>query len=219
MIFSIIIFVVLFLFASNYFQIVTFASLAVGTKIKTSRVVDKWILKTIKVKTGLILKDLTIFHDAKPYGMMAGLPPFPQLIISEKMYKTFDHDEMEWVILHEAGHCVLWHNLEAVIIEIISMSVGVYFIKTFHPNVLLTIILSLIISIISVQIIRRLIEYEADKFSISRVTNPQGVITAQAKLRKYYKDTLFNSEKSIIRKLFHWNISPSLRINMAKELI
>lgn len=217
MIITIILFIIIFLFSANYFQVVTFASLVVGPKIKTSKIVDKWIISTIKDKTGLVLKNLTIYHDKMPYGMMAGIPYFPELIISEKLYKIFNKDEMEWVILHEAGHCVLWHNPLAIIIEFILMFGGTYLTKIAQLNIFSTILLSLILSIISVQIIRRIVEYEADKFSISRVTNPQGVITAQDKFRKYYTNSVFGSEDSIVRKLFHWNISPVLRIKMAKQ--
>lgn len=219
MIFSIVIFVLLFLVTVNYFQLITFASLIVGPKIKTSIIIDKWILQTIKDKTGLVLKDITIFHDKKPYAMMAGIYPFPKLIISEEMYKVFNRDEMEWVILHEAGHCVLWHNLKAIIIEGLILTLGISFINLFQSNMFLAPIFSLILSILCVQIIRWLIEYQADKFSINRVTNPEGVITAQAKLKKYYETSLFNSEKSLISTLLHWNISSDLRIKMAKRVI
>lgn len=209
MTFSLILFILIFLITSNYFQLMTFASLIVGSKIKTSTIVDKWIIKTIKDKTGLVLKNLIIFHDKKPYAMMAGIYPFPKLIISEEMYKVFNRDEMEWVILHEAGHCVLWHNLKAIIIEGLILTLGISFINLFQPSILMAAILSLILSILCIQIIRRFIEYEADKYSINKVNNPEGVITAQAKLRKYYKTGLY--------KLFlNWNISPDLRIKMAK---
>ncbi len=209
MTFSLVLFILIFLIAVNYFQLVTFASLIVGPKIKTNRIVDKWILKTIKNKTGLVLKDITIFHDQKPYAMMAGIYPFPKLIISEKMYKTFNRDEMEWVILHEAGHHLLWHNLKAIIIEGIILTLGIKLIYLFQLNILLSGLLSLFFCILTVQVIRYAIEYQADNFSIKRVTNPQGVITAQAKFKKYYKTGFY--------KLFlNWNISPDLRIKMAK---
>jgi|SRR3989339_1374780 len=214
---SIIIFVLFFLTLVNYFQLVTFASLIIGSKIKTSTIVDEWIIKTIKEKTGLALKNITIFHDKRPYGMMGGIYPFPILIISEEMYKSFNHNEMEWVLLHEAGHHLLWHNLEAIIIEGITMFLGIKLIYLLLLNVFWSGILSAFFSILTVQIIRYVIEYQADKFSIKRVTNPQGVVTAQAKLRKYYNISLFNSEKSLIRIFLHWNISPDLRIKMAKS--
>ena len=208
MIFSSVIFILIFLVTVNYFQLFTFASLIVGPKIKTSVIVDEWILKTIKKKTGLVLKNVTIFHDQRPYAMMGGIYPFPMLIISEKMYKVFNHDEIEWVILHEAGHHVLWHNLKAIIIEGIILTFGIKLVYLFQLNVLLSGVLSLFMGILSVQIIRYIIEYQADKYSIERVTNLQGVITAQAKLKKYYKTSLC--------KLFlNWNISPDLRIKIA----
>jgi len=214
---SLILFILIFLFLVNYFQLVTFTSLIIGPKIKTSLIVDDWILKTIKNKTGLVLKNITIFHDQRPYAMMGGIYPFPILIISEKMYKIFDKDEMEWVILHEAGHHLLWHNLEAIIIEGVILTLGIKFIFLFQLNIFLSGILSLFFSILAVQVIRYAIEYQADKFSIKRVTNPRGVITAQSKLRKYYNVSLFKSEKSLIRIFLHWNISPDLRIKMAKQ--
>ncbi|MCR4276675.1 MAG: M48 family metallopeptidase [Candidatus Roizmanbacteria bacterium] len=216
MTFSLIIFILIFLIAVNYFQLVTFASLIVGPKIKTNTIIDKWIINTIKYKTGLVLKNIKIFHDKRPYAMMGGIYPFPILIISEKMRKLFNKDEMEWVVLHETGHHLLWHNLEAIIIEGVTISLGVKLIHLLQLNIFSSGLLSIFFSILAVQIIRYGIEYQADKFSILRVSDPEGVITAQAKLKKYYKDSLFNSEKSLLRILFHWNISPGLRIKMAK---
>jgi hypothetical protein len=64
--------------------------------------------------------------------------------------------------------------------------------------------------------LRWLIEYQADKFSIERVDNPEGVITAQDKFRTAKYKNLFNSEKSLGRFLLYWNIYPSKRIEMAK---
>ncbi len=216
MIFSSVIFILIFLVVVNYFQLVTFTSLVVGPKIKTSVIVDEWILKTIKKKTGLVLKNVTIFHDQRPYAMMGGIYPFPLLIISEKIHKVFNKDEMEWVILHETGHHLLWHNLEVIIIEGAVILLGIKLIYLLQLNIFWTGILSIFFSILTIQIIKYAIEYQADKFSIMRVSNPQGVITAQAKLKKYYKDSLFNSERSLLRFLLHWNISPDLRIKMAK---
>ena len=210
MIFSLILFILVFLVAVNYWQLITFASLIIGPKIKTSTIVNKWILRTIKNKTGLVLKNITIFHDKRPYAMMGGIYPFPKLIISEEMLKVFNKDELEWVLLHEAGHHLLWHNLKAIIIEGTMITLGLKLIYLFQLNIFLSGILSLFFSILTVQVIRYAIEYQVDKFSIRRVTNPQGVITAQAKFKKYYKTNLY--------KLFlNWNISPDLRIKMAKQ--
>ena len=57
---------------------------------------------------------------------MAGLPFWPKIILSEGLYKSFNRDELEWVILHEAGHCVLWHNLQAFLIQVFILLFTLY---------------------------------------------------------------------------------------------
>ena len=148
---------------------------------------------------------------------MAGLPFWPKMILSEGLYKNLNRDELEWVILHEAGHCVLWHNLEAFIIELVFIFSGLYLIKVFELNLLGSFLVSIFFSLICIQIIRWSIEYFADKYSINRVDNPRGVITAQDKFRKNYFKNPFNKEGSILRFLLHWNITYSKRIEMAKR--
>lgn len=218
---SYIVFVIIFLFICNYFQILHFAKLIVGPKIKTEILKDDWINSVVKKKTGLNLKDITLFKDPKMYGMMTGLGPWimPRMILSEGLYKNLNKDELEWLILHEAGHCVLLHNLQSMIIELVFLSIGLYLISTNNIDLFLIPILSLVLSIISIQIIRLMTEYTADIYSISRLDNPKGVITAQDKFRKNYKGSIFSNEKSIVRFLFHWNIYPSQRIKMARKVI
>ena len=212
-------FTIIYLIICNWFQLQSFLSIVIGPKYKTSFIDDKWIKSIVKKKTGLSLLDITIFHDKRPYGMMAGLPFWPKMILSEGLYKNFNKDELEWVILHEAGHCVLWHNLQSFLIEMIILGGGIYSINKYHLSLFIVFLLSIILSCISIQIIRWTTEYVADKYSIARVDNPMGVITAQDKFRNAYEKNLFNSEKSILRFLLHWNIYPSLRIKMAKERI
>ncbi len=208
---------IIFLVVSNWFQLFSFLRLIVGPKIKTSFVDDKWIKSIVKEKTGLSLLDITIFQEKRMHGMMAGLPFWPKMILSEGLYKNFNKDELEWVILHEAGHCVLWHNLEAFLIEIFILVFGIYTILLTKMNILLIPLFSLALSFVCIQIIRWVVEYAADKYSIDRVGNPKGVITAQDKFRKNYYKNPFNDENSIFRFLLHWNIYPSKRIEMANK--
>ena len=203
---NIIIFIILFLVIVNWFQIISFSSLFVGPKIKTSTIKDEWIKNVVKKKTGLNLFDVTLFHDKKMYGMMAGLPFWPKMILLTGLYKSFNKDELEWVILHEAGHCVLWHNLQSFFIEMIILSVGIYLIQKNKINLFFIPLYAILLSIVSIYLIRWTTEYMADKYSINLVDNPRGVITAQDKFKK-----------SIFRFLFHWNISSTLRIKMAKR--
>lgn len=212
-----IVFVILFLAIVNWSQIISFSSLFIGPKIKTGTIKDEWINNIIKKKTGLQLLDITLFHDKKMYGMMAGLPFWPKMILSTGLYETLDKDELEWVILHEAGHCVMWHNLQSFFIEMIVMIVGIYLIKISNINLFFIPIHAIFLSIIAIHLIRWMTEYVADKYSINLVDNPNGVITAQEKFRINYSKNFMNDEKSIFRFLFHWNIYPSLRIKMANK--
>jgi hypothetical protein len=71
--------------------------------------------------------------------------------------------------------------------------------------------------LICIQIIRWAIEYTADRFSIDRVDNPEGVISAQEKFRTANTKIPFHSENSIFRFFLYWNIYPSKRILMARK--
>lgn len=216
---NIIFFTLIYLFVVNWSQVITFSTLFIGSKIKTSSINDKWIKNIIKKKTGLTLLDITLFHDKKMYGMMAGLPFWPKMILSTELYKSFNKDELEWVILHEAGHCVLWHNLQFFLIEMTILFFGIYLIKISNINLFFIPIHAILLSIVCIQIIRWTTEFAVDRYSINLVDNPKGVITAQDKFRKNYSKNFMNDEKIIFRFLFHWNITPSLRIKMAKKRI
>lgn len=212
-----IVFSVIFLVVCNWFQLFSFLRLLVGPRIKTETVSDKWIKSVVKKKTGLALLDITLFKEKRMYGMMAGLPFWPKMILSEGLYKNFSKDELEWVILHEAGHCVLWHNLEAFLIEMAILALGIYSIWKMRIGILLVPLFSLALSFVCIQIIRWAIEYVADRYSINRVENPEGVISAQEKFRKNPFRSPFYKEGSMLRFLLYWNIYPSRRIRMAKK--
>ena len=214
---NIILFIIFFLAVVNWFQIISFSSLFIGPKIKRTTIKDEWINKIVKIKTGLTLLNITLFHDKKMYGMMAGLPFWPKMILSTGLYESLDKDELEWVILHEAGHCVLWHNLQSFFIEMITLAFGIYLIKISNINLFFIPIHAILSSIVAIHLIRWTTEYVADKYSINLVDKPKGVITAQDKFRKNYAKNFMNDEKSIFRFLFHWNIYPSQRIEMAKR--
>ena len=214
---SSLIFISTYLIICNWFQLVNFLSIFIGPKNKPSFVDDKWIKSIVNEKTGLSLLDISIFHDKKMYGMMVGLPFWPKMVLSEGLYKTFNKDELEWVVLHEAGHCVLWHNLQAFVIEMLILGFGIYITNLLNISLILSLVFATVLSIVCIQIIRWTIEYVADAYSISRVANPMGVIMAQDKFRNAYSKNLFNSEKSLLRFLLHWNIYPSKRIEMANQ--
>ena len=212
-----VLFILVFLGLCNWFQIWSFSKLIVGPRIKKYTVNDQWIKNVVAKKANLKLLDITIFEDKNMYGMMAGLPVYPKMIISEGMYKSFNKDELEWVILHEAAHCIFWHNLTIFLIQILTLIIGIFTIKKTNMSFPLAIIFAIFLSLICIQIFRWGFEYQADKYSIEKVDNPKGVITAQDKLMKANINIPFHSEKSILRFLLYWNIYPSKRIKMANH--
>jgi len=214
--FNIALFISTFIIVVNRSQIITFLGLIVGLKTKTSTLKDKWISRIVKQKSGLTIEEVTLFHDEKMYAMMVGFPFWPKMIISTGLYKQFSKDELEWVILHEAGHCVLWHNLQAAVLQILAMVLGSYMIWNLKIGFFGATLIVFLFGFICIQSIRWGIEYFADWYSISRVNNPKGVITAQQKFRKNYKGS-FQNENSVLRFLFHWNITPGRRIIMANR--
>lgn len=214
---NLLLFILVYILICNWFQIQSFLSILIGPKYKTSSVNDTWIKAVVKKKTGLSLLDITLFHDQKMYGLMTGFPFWPKMILSEGLYRTLNRSELEWVILHEAGHCVLWHNLQAFLIQIGILSFGIYTVLLFKLPLPLIFLYAMFLSFVCIQILRWSIEYVADSYSITRVDNPKGVITAQDKFRNASAKNLFHSEKSIFRFLLHWNIYPSKRIDMARQ--
>ena len=207
---NIFLFILVYLLLCNWFQLYSFLSIFIGPKYRTSSVDDKWIKAVVKKKTGLSLLDITLFNDQKVYGFMAGLPFWPKMILSKGLYTSFNKDELEWVILHEAGHCVLWHNLQAFIIQVGILFFGIYTVIRFNFSLFSTLGYAVFLCLVCIQILRWGIEYSADRYSINRVDNPKGVITAQDK---------FRNVSDIFRFFLYWNIYPSKRIEMAKQRI
>lgn len=213
---KILLFALIFLYITNWFQIHAFVIAFLQPRKRITMIKDEWIFKLVKQKTGLTLKRIIIFETNKLFGMMPSIPLKPELILSRGLYESFNKDEMEWVILHEAGHCVLWHTIKALVIELCFLFLGIFAITIVRLDSISSFLLSIFLSLLCIQVLRRFIEFEADKFSIERVSNPKGVITAQDKFKNAKDKNMFSSEKSIGRILLHWNILPSERIRMAK---
>jgi len=142
---------------------------------------------------------------------MPSLPIDPKIVLSRGMYTSFTKDELEWVILHEAAHCVFWHGLKLGIAQVLLLALGMY-VSQSTQNIFIASVIAIIFSILYVQYARHL-EREADVYSIQKVGNIHGVISANKKLRDHYS----LPEKSIVRRLFYYGLLPSERILLALE--
>jgi Zn-dependent protease with chaperone function len=215
---SVIIFLAVYLPLTNWFQLSAFVPLIFRKAARPRRVRDDWISDIVLRKTGLVVDAVTIFPSDRPFALMAGLPFWhPTMVISSRMYADFSRRELEWAVLHEAGHCVLWHNVQAAVLEQFVMTVGAVAIARYGIPLPGAAGMGVLLSILTVQTIRWGIEYAADRYAISRVFDPRGVVSAQHKLLAAYPHTLYNDPRSPVRMLIHWNITPARRITMARK--
>jgi hypothetical protein len=211
---TLIFFVLLYLYFCNWSQIHLAGKTFFTKKSKVNQVKNQHLTGLLYKKTRLRIKFFTIYESDKLFGLMPGVPLYPTMILSRKLYETFNENELEWVILHEAAHCKFWHVLKLAFFQLTILLVGVYLsIIDPYKTIFFDILNAIMLSSIFIRIAQHF-EYEADKFSIQNVDDPKGVISAQSKLKQANQSKLYD-EKNIIRKFFSWNIMPSKRIKMA----
>ena len=170
----------------------------------------------MKEKTKLPLSIKIMDEKNKMIGFMVSSPPFkPLMLFSEKLHKAFTDDEMQWVILHESGHYLMWHNLKFALSQILIFLVVVYFsIKTNIGNALLMLLL-VISAIIYIQI-AKVFEYQVDTYAAKNMDNPRGMITGNIKIRDANKGFLSNS---IMKHLLTIAVPYEERIKLANRQI
>jgi Zn-dependent protease with chaperone function len=208
-----VIFILLFLFLSNYTQILRFATEFKKNQKFGKKIKDHHLMDLVKKKTGLHLDYIAIFDSDKPFGLMPGLPKKPHMVLSKNMHETFNKNELEWVVLHEAGHCLLYHTVKIAIVEVLFVLLGIMVITytRMFDDFLGGIFLAISLSLLFVQIVRAF-EWEADHFAATRMGDLEGMVTGTDKLIKaYQKDFLIE----IRRQFLGWNILPEDRIFIA----
>lgn len=212
------VFLITFLYLSNRFQVNTFAKQLFREKGKVKELKDKQIFDNVFKKTGLKLRSIKLFESETPFGMMPGIPWRSDMILSTNLYKTFSKDELEYVVMHEVGHCKMWHTVKFAFIEILFAMLGLNFLYFLPKNdllILASILAGVVYAIIFVQV-ARFFERQAEEFAVSKMDNPEGMISAVEKFKKGYPDTTFFYIK---RFLFGWNIFPEEKIEVAEKEI
>lgn len=173
------------------------------------------ISKILSAKAKTKIDTIKMTESDLLFGMMVGIPGNPQLILSRKLYETFSKDELEYVILHEAGHYKLGHSVKELTEGIVFFGLGLLILNRF-PNLLLAAVLGLIFGILMIQL-AKISELEADNFSLKRVGNPKGMITATEKFYKVWKHQ--DPKSPLIRFLFYRGNPYENRIKMANEVL
>lgn len=194
-----ILFVLIFSLIVNRYWIRSFIEGFTTGRANSKDIKDDRILNLIKDKTGLRLSKIKLLDTNKTWAMMAGLPTMPYMVISKDAYENFTKDELQWVLLHEAGHYILWHNAKMIVLHFVFITVGIFIIVQFSnllDPLLLSVLLGIFSAILYTQIARKF-EYEANYFALSKMDNPTGVENmyekAENKWRKkgIEKDGLF----------------------------
>lgn len=210
------IFALILFYIPMWSQINMFLSSLGRNKRSVMIVKDKWIIKILNKKANMRIKNIKIISSNLMFGMMAGIPGNAQLMLSERLYKDFNKDELEYVLLHEAGHYRLGHSVIEFIEGIVLLGLGVFLMNYMKLNILSSIFLGLTFGILMIQS-GRLKEVQADTFSLKRMSNPKGMIAATNKLFKAWKNR--SSKNKAILFLFYRGNPYKNRIKMAKNEI
>jgi len=213
--FSVIIFVFVFIVTCLWQQISLLWGSFGKKKNPVTPLTNTRLSKLLKKKTGLNLNLFKISESQSPFAMMIGIPGLPQLIFSRNLYENFDSDELEYVILHEAGHYVLAHTLKESLLGLVLFVFGMCAVYIGQIPLILAMFLGLFLGILII-LYGRHNELEADTYSLKRVSNPQGMISATSKFQHHYKT---NSLPKLVQFLFYRGNPYSNRIRMAKHEI
>lgn len=215
-IFKYLIFALILFYVPMWSQINIFLS-SFGKAKKSFRLVrDKWVIKILKEKASMNIENIKILNSNLLFGMMAGIPGHPQLMLSEKLYEDFSKDELEYVLFHEAGHYKLGHSVIELSVGMLLLILGIFILISFQSNILFAISLGLLFGILMIQF-GRLKEIQADTFSLKRMINPEGMVTATNKFFRAWKSR--SSKNKLILFLFYRGNPYTNRIKMAKKEI
>lgn len=141
------------------------------------------------------------------------------MILSQALYKTFNVDEIEYVVLHETGHYVFAHSAKLAVLFLSLLSIA-FVLITDSQMPIVWMLVAVMIGLIQIQM-SRVCEYEADAFALSHLSNPKGMITATHKFQKAYKnfDIIRHDEDTVIGRLIYMGIPYNKRVQCAEKEI
>ncbi len=199
-----ILFVLIFFLIVNRYWIRSFIEGFTIGKANSRDIKDEKILRLIKDKTGLRLSKIKLLDTNKTWAMMAGIPSMPYMVISKDAYENFTKDELQWVLLHEAGHYVLWHNVKMISLHLVFIILGLFVLtqlNIFLNPFILALLLGILSAIIYTQIARKF-EYEANDFALSKMDNPTGIKNMYEKAKNRWRKKGIEKD-SLYQRLFN----------------
>jgi len=216
-----VIFTVVFIYTFLWTPINLFLSSLGQKKFPITVIDNNQIRQLVKKKTGIDVVTTKISESSRPFGMMIGIPTKPQLILSRNLYDTFAPDEMEYVVLHEAGHYKLWHGAIEFVVGGVLFIIGLLILRganQFPASILTAVVVGLVFGVIMIRL-GRMHEYQADGYSLTHMTNPEGMIQATGKFRGFYGKSYTENNNKVIQFMFYRGNPYDNRIKMAQAEI
>lgn len=173
---------------------------------------DGAFLKKINKRAGLNF-EIKVQKSPLIFGYMPSIPIKPVMVISSSAREHLTDDELEWLVLHEAGHCVLWHTVKETLVQIAVLVFGIVTVYSLKLSLLLIPVYAILLGIIWYQL-ERFFELQADNFSLNRMSNPEGMITANQKMKSRVKNIIYKTP--ILIKLLTPHPTYDQRMEMAR---
>ncbi len=179
------------------------------TKITQSPLID-----LVREKTGIKLESIQIVAASKLYGQMIGIPGHPYMILSSKLNDNFTDSEKEYVVLHETGHYIYNHTLREIGFFVVLLIIGIVFLK--NKRIVWAPVVAVVFGLLFIQF-ATLSEYEADRFAVSHISDPNGMITATARFKNDH--ALVLDDHSLEWKLLYRSTPYHIRVEIAVDEI
>jgi Zn-dependent protease with chaperone function len=170
------------------------------------------VLDHLKSATGLQF-DMHLVDSPRIFGMMPGVPNRPVMLVSQGAVERLSPDGLEWLLLHEAAHCLHWHAVFSGLIFVAVGSVGLAMIGTLQLGWWWSLFLAVIFSVMWFQL-NRLLELQADEYALAHMQNPQGMIEANEIMEKMVDTPIYKDE--LLHRLFTPHLTFRQRVEMAR---
>jgi Zn-dependent protease with chaperone function len=180
--------VAVFIGTSMWSQISLFVSGMGQKRSPATRVENLELTQTIAAKTGVDLPYFYISDSEKVWGMMAGIPGRPTMVLSRPLYESFTMDELQFVVLHEMGHYKNQHSVKEFFVSLILLGISFNLLKKMHktrPALITAVCLGFFFGVLAIQY-GMVNERQADHYAITRMDHPSGAVEAAYRFRDAY---------------------------------
>lgn len=162
-------------------------------------------VEEVVAKLPVKLPSVRIVHSKYPFSAAVQIPTI--IIISDKLVKLLEKEELQYVLLHELGNLHGYHPL-MILGYFLSSTLAFAFIQ---PPWFFVIVMSIINALVALKL-HRVLEDEADTFALEHLEDSQYMIDAVKKLAKFDKP----KRESSLQEMFARNSSYDYRIKQAK---